>query len=267
MSYILEALKKADRERMVGHVPDLEVVHTASAPIRRSYRWYWLLGVLLVINGLLVAGLMLRENDSAEPASEVATPVAPAPAPAQVPERVATAPAVATPRPAPVPAAPAPRQLPWKARYQPPARQPEPAASVAAEAAPPASAPPATSGGGRVVFMEEPLTDEPEPVGVEAPATSLPVIGATGQAQKQTTARSESVLPDWDDLPLEFRSSFEVPHIDVHVYDTDPRQRFILVNLIKYRPGDRLESGALLEQITPDGVQLLFRGKRFIYRP
>jgi general secretion pathway protein B len=272
MSYILEALKKADRERMVGHVPDLEVVHTVIPQPRRSNRWYWLLGVLLVINGLLVAGLVLRDGDSGVPGGEaggMSSEPASSATPMPVPERAAAAAPDAEPESVQAATIPSPqRELPWKTYYQPPARQEATAARPAAQVETTTGAAPAASGAGSVVYLEEPLTDEPATTVPEAPGdVSPPVLGATGGAPEPQTEPSESVLPDWDDLPLEFRSSFQVPRIDVHVYDTNPAQRFILVNLIKYRPGDRLESGALLEQITPDGVQLLFRGKRFNYRP
>jgi general secretion pathway protein B len=52
----------------------------------------------------------------------------------------------------------------------------------------------------------------------------------------------------------------------VHVYDSDPKRRFVLIDLQKYRQGDRLQSGALLEEILPDGIQLLYQGTQFIYR-
>jgi general secretion pathway protein B len=72
-------------------------------------------------------------------------------------------------------------------------------------------------------------------------------------------------IPEWDDLSLDFRSSFSMPHMDVHVYDTDPQRRFILVDLQKYREGDRLPNGAVIEKILPDGIQLSYQGTRFHY--
>jgi len=67
----------------------------------------------------------------------------------------------------------------------------------------------------------------------------------------------------WSDLSLEFRSSFPLPHIDVHVYADKPARRFILVELQKYREGDTLESGAVIEKILPHGLQLYYQGTRF----
>ena len=44
---------------------------------------------------------------------------------------------------------------------------------------------------------------------------------------------------------------------------TQPQQRFIFVNSRKYKEGDTLAEGPLVEQITPDGAVLNFRGSRF----
>ena len=57
MSYILEALRKADQERSAGSVPDLEAVHESSSREGGSHRWVWILGVFLLANGLLLAAL------------------------------------------------------------------------------------------------------------------------------------------------------------------------------------------------------------------
>ena len=43
MSYILEALKKADQERGIGAVPNLATPHEVKHPQSRSYRWLWVL--------------------------------------------------------------------------------------------------------------------------------------------------------------------------------------------------------------------------------
>ena len=70
-------------------------------------------------------------------------------------------------------------------------------------------------------------------------------------------------MPAWDELSLEFRSQFSLPHLDVHVYADEPRRRFILVDLQKYREGDTLENGAVLEEILSDSIQLNYEGTRF----
>jgi general secretion pathway protein B len=70
-------------------------------------------------------------------------------------------------------------------------------------------------------------------------------------------------VPEWSDLSLEFRSGFTLPHLDVHVYSDNPEKRFILVDLQKFREGDTLGSGAVLEEILPGSIQLYYQGTRF----
>ena len=76
MSYILEALKKADRERTLGDVPDLETAHWGERHGRRSFRWAWIVVLLLLVNGALLAYLLGRDDTAAESAARVA--IAPA---------------------------------------------------------------------------------------------------------------------------------------------------------------------------------------------
>ena len=90
---------------------------------------------------------------------------------------------------------------------------------------------------------------------VEAPPVYAP------PPEPQPAAVSD--VPEWNELSLEFRSGLTLPRIDVHVYSDDPGRRFILVDLQKYREGETLGNGAVLEEILPDGIQLYYRGTRF----
>ena len=68
MSYILDALKKADQERTLGDVPDLEVAHWGERRSKRSYRWVWVVGGLLLINGALLVMLLGHDDTALFPA-------------------------------------------------------------------------------------------------------------------------------------------------------------------------------------------------------
>lgn len=70
-------------------------------------------------------------------------------------------------------------------------------------------------------------------------------------------------MPNWDELSLETRSRITLPRLDVHVYSEDPQRRFILVDLDKYREGETLASGLVLEEILPNGTILSYDGQRF----
>ena len=215
MSYILEALRKADQERSAGSVPDLEAVHETSSPTSGSSRWIWVLGVILAVNALVLAVLLYDRRDEPAPVVEVSPP------PEKQAVREPPPPAVAVNKPAPV-AAPAPKPV-----------------------SKPAAAPVA-----------------PSPVASAPPVAAKPV----SKVQPAAAPDTGSGVPYLEDMSLEFRGSFDMPRLDVHVYDSDPQRRFLLIELKKYREGDTLASGAVIEEILPEGVRMFYRGTRFIYR-
>jgi general secretion pathway protein B len=222
MSYILDALRKADQERNLGEVPDLEAAHWGVRRHSRSQYWKWAVGSLLVFNVLLVAYLVIDRD------------------PESVAQYQARQAPVEKTTPVPVPVVPVPEaqtgtQLTETRRPRVPVRTPVARA--------PATQP------------------EPVPAAVSAPPpASLPGAPATPAAP---AAAGEFSLPEWSELSLEFRSRFRLPSIDVHVYAEDPGRRFIMADLKKYREGETLENGALLEKIHPGSIQLNYEGTRF----
>lgn len=79
MSFILDALKKSESERVRKRSPDISDVPVA-AHGRRSPRWLWLIGVLLVVNAIALTALLLRPQESSQPAGPAAEPATAAPA-------------------------------------------------------------------------------------------------------------------------------------------------------------------------------------------
>ena len=51
--------------------------------------------------------------------------------------------------------------------------------------------------------------------------------------------------------------------LDLHVYAIDPAERFVFINMRKLKEGESLPEGVRVEQITPTGVALSYRGQRF----
>jgi general secretion pathway protein B len=60
--------------------------------------------------------------------------------------------------------------------------------------------------------------------------------------------------------------SLQVPelHLDIHVYSEKPAERFVFINMGKYKEGDTLSEGPALREIRPDGVVLDQGGTRFL---
>ena len=66
MSYILDALKRAERDRHLTHIPTLSTIHASAHPTRP--RWHWVGGGVLLVNAIVVM-LLLRAGPAAGPAS------------------------------------------------------------------------------------------------------------------------------------------------------------------------------------------------------
>lgn len=222
MSYILEALKKADQERTLGNVPDLETPHWGVRRSRRNYRWVWFVVALLLVNGVLLSFLLGRGTPESE------TRVLESAGDTNMPESVVPV--------IPVPGAGTTVVTQPRAAMQPPPGPPQ----ARSRPIPKVAAVPDTG-----------------PVTVPSPAPASVTRSEPAQAHRQTGVQL------WSDLPLEFRSTFQLPHIDVHVYAEQPARRFILVDLQKYREGDTLDSGAVVEEILPQGLLLYYQGTRF----
>jgi len=234
MSYILEALKKADQERDIGAVPDLATSHEDMHPQPRSYRWPWIIVALLSVNAVLVV-VLLKDRVTKE--TEV-------PVTAQVPLERQTALINAQP------------VLPIQQTSEPPISQaPTAEKPVLPEPVLPENEP-IRSAGELVVLPAPPYLQDSEP--------SIPPEEETEmQMDTMTDANGNSQLQSWYEMPQEFRNKLELPRLDVHVYSEQPQRRFIMVNQEKYREGDRLASGLVLEEILPDGMVMSYQGERF----
>jgi general secretion pathway protein B len=91
---------------------------------------------------------------------------------------------------------------------------------------------------------------------------------ATNPDSSALTSKFEPVpelgnLPRMQQLITSGQLSLSPLHIDIHVYAGNPEKRFIFINMNKYREGDQLEEGPMVEEITNTGVILGHQGNRF----
>jgi general secretion pathway protein B len=103
MSFILDALKKAESERHRASGPVLVDVRIA-APRRRLPAWAWVVGTVLLANLLVLAWLVLRKPAVPVQAAAASATAAPAAAPTPSANATETPPAGISPGPAPPPA-------------------------------------------------------------------------------------------------------------------------------------------------------------------
>ena len=75
---------------------------------------------------------------------------------------------------------------------------------------------------------------------------------------------TDEVLPSISQVSLKGTEALPELHLDVHVYATRPADRFVYINMHKYREGNALQEGPTVERIRRDGVVLNYQGLRFI---
>jgi general secretion pathway protein B len=247
MSYILDALRKADAERERGSVPGLhtQAMPPASAPrpaSRAGVPVSWVASaVIVVVAGGLAWAWLGHDGDTPPAAARVADA---APAVAAVTPAPTPVPAVATP--APSPAAP-------------------PAPLVAPTAATPAP----------VVVPREPLplpaprpAPAPKQHTVAKPSTqakTVPVaLGASSAASAAAPAASAAPAKVYavNDLPPDVRRDWPQLSIGGSIYSETPASRFLIINGQIHHEGDTIANGLTLEEIKLKAAVLRYKGYR-----
>jgi general secretion pathway protein B len=260
MSYILEALRRAEseRERKRGGVPGL---HANPVPMpspdemgeRRGKPWVWVASGLSI--GVL---LMILWRWSSEPPLVDESALARAPVGGNVAQNSADAPSAAAPAPpAPAPAPPPAQPAPAPQAAPAPAPSPKAAASSTADKPPRSSkpAPPPRS----TATAAAPRETQPVP----PPPTTLPAQGPAPAPQPTPAAPPPERLRTLAELPDDVRRGLPQLAFGGSVYSDTPAQRMVIINGQVMREGDAVTDELQIEQIRPRSAVLRMRGQRF----
>ena len=238
MSYILDALRRAEADRQRGAVPGLQdqpqpLPAPAAAPAddpRRTGLWA-LAGAGLLAAGGAAAWWWLKLPGPAPVAPVAVMTPAPAVAPTAPPAPVTPV----APAAAPVPVAPAPAVV----------------SSMPAVAAAPAPASPA--------LVLPPIP--PQPAEPAAPAEP-----ANKPAPRPAVAAAPAPAPDAvrrQDLPENVRQQLPALTVAGATYSENPRYRMVIINGQVVQEGDTAAPGVVLETIRQKEVVLRAQGYRF----
>jgi len=89
-----------------------------------------------------------------------------------------------------------------------------------------------------------------------------------GYEENNVAQKPSSGVPNVKDLPEGTRSSLNQFEVNVHVFDDDPIRRFVLINMDKYKEGERIaNNGPLVQEITPEGVVVDYGSGRALLPP
>jgi general secretion pathway protein B len=271
MSYILDALKKAEKERKRGTVPDLSTMQDPP-PQKQKKRSLW---PYLVIAALLInAGIFLiwlspwetEETTSVAQAPPAITRESQAKASPQVSSENQFSPHATS---SSVPTMTAPtgsdtleekssreHQAKMTSKVQTDTHQQKEKRSTH-------------------VIQKDPSHEESPQKQPSEPSTSaatppLPVEGTnTSDHQRSSPDRpSGSLLRLYDlkDLPSSVKDTLPDINISVFVYSDDPSSRIVKINGQSVREGQELTDGLKVERIVPEGVIFYYEGYRFRFR-
>jgi general secretion pathway protein B len=227
MSFILDALKKSELERQRQSMPGLMDAPTS---LRRGRLPLWaiLLGSLLAINIVVLIIVLMRNGAPSVGPSVAATSPRRDPAAAEV-------------KPSAV-----------DEHFSPLSGAPVYAPEIPV---PPAETTAASTGSTAALVAPHAIEQRSAPRSLRRPDPVLTV---------EEAADNDEVLPSINEINLTGAQALPEMHLDVHVYATRPADRFVFINMRKYKEGNTLQEGPVLERIRRDGVVLNYQGLRFI---
>jgi len=232
MSYILDALRKSQRERDPAPPPPPDAVHniTISLPGRNGLI---VVGIILLL--VLLGAVLFFWRSTVGSVPEPAVTVAPV-APATEPPPAAAAKAA--------PAEVAPVSPPAIESVKPSA----PVHDLAEQAE-----------------VALPVVPKPKPARkhVQKPASVVHTVSPAPAASPTLTATPSDGIPLLQQMPLEFQHALPPLAVTIHVYAPDPSQRILFINNREYHQGSQITGGIRVEEIVPDGVVLSYQGERF----
>jgi general secretion pathway protein B len=270
MSYVLDALRKAEAERERGAIPN---IHAQSFPLApdddgpnlwaRPLVWITL-GLLLALLGVM-AWRWIERSSRSEPVVAQAVPEAMPAAPPALPAAPALpmAPAPDAPSPAAAPAQQVPALVTTAPMAVPPVAPPPAQAPVAVQA--PAVAQPAARVAARPQPAPKPAAEPPPARPAMPPAAAkaeAPVAAKTGKPVA-TASLPEVRIPLQNELPEDIRRSVPTLVIGGSMYSENAANRMLIVGGQLFHEGDKLAPDLVLEQIRLKEAVLQYKGQRY----
>ena len=239
MSYILDALRRAEAERERGAVPSLQsqqhsIESEDDAPERSRLLVWMVFALAFALIATLAWTLLGGSGSPARPIAE--GPVNPAPVAAPVASAAPVAQSLAEIAAMPSPSTALPPQAPARRPVPVPLPPPRPATATATATANAAAK--ATA-----------------PVPLAAPKAAAPTPVAAAASEPRVYAQSE--------LPEEIRR--EIPRVAINgsSYSGDAASRMVMINGQVFHEGDQLATGLVLDKIKRRSAVLAYKGWRY----
>lgn len=110
--------------------------------------------------------------------------------------------------------------------------------------------------------------DRPEPASYHNPALEKPVAVAKIAPTPPPAKPATDTIPLLSEMPRDFQREAPSLNINVFVYSDLPEERFVVINMSKYRTGQKIDSGPEIIEIGPNSLVLEYLGRKFrVERP
>lgn len=259
MSYILDALKKAEQARSAGKAPDLFTLQASDSPPRARPLWPWFLAGVLILN----AAALFFWSQIRAPASPLATP-SPAPIPGPIAAAPASAPRAITPQSAAAAAGEASVDEGVATRSLPPVSVPQRQSRAAEKSV---ATPPGKAEVVATQAAPAPKSETPPPVAASTAASTINQAPSLQTPPPAAAAKAEPVqeprVMALSELPPAVQQELPKMAIAMHMYSGKPANRMASINDKTLREGDELSPGLKLMEITADGMIFSYKGYRF----
>jgi general secretion pathway protein B len=107
-----------------------------------------------------------------------------------------------------------------------------------------------------IVVKKEPLTPKQKAPGIQA-------VPPHALAEKPENLPTKKGIPELNDLPYEIRNNLPNLTINVFSYAHQPEDRFVIIDMVKYKTGQLIKDSVKLMEIRPDSILLHYGDETF----
>ncbi|TAK64400.1 general secretion pathway protein GspB [Methylobacter sp.] len=253
MSFILNALRKSEQERQALQSETVTNKILIAQPPQNGSKTPKLLVFLILANVLIIVCFVwfIRNNLMSTPGTT--TPTVSPHLPAQD-------------------AKPEPKTIAKSIQPEKPAQEAESETASIAELIDGEKPEPAPLPVNQII-TKKPATDVIKQSAItkdsKLPIQAAPAIAAAkAQSDASETIPVTKDIPFLNDLPFEFRQRAPKITINVFVYSQSPDERFVMIDMIKYKMGQQIKNAMLLKEIRPNSLVVVYQNQEFqIKRP
>lgn len=240
MSYILDALRKSEQQRQAVQPESVteRLLQNPAQPKQKLNTWI----AVLMISNLLAIGYVawfFMQKTAPTPQTYRSTSLQKAlvPSPSTQPISITAKATPALPKPV-KPDLPSIAQL-VEAKKITPTPAPKPTVKPAAN---------------KEITEKKPRVAKKEPTDrSEASQTQQPEFADLNTENQESQPVSKDTH-ELNDLPYTTRNNLPNLTINVFSYAQQPQDRFVIINMVKYRAGQLIKGGAILKEIRPDSI-------------